>query len=71
MDDLIRRQAAVDLIESHLRIATEPYQLTRTDKVMNHAFEIAAQSVGFMHMGIRLSVWTEHTDFAQVAVRKW
>ena len=45
MDDLIRRQAAVDLIESHLRIATEPYQLTRTDKVMNHAFEIAVSCV--------------------------
>lgn len=45
MDDSISRQGAIDSIESHLRIATEPYQLTLKDKIMNHAFEIAISCV--------------------------
>ena len=43
--DLIDRRAAIDAIEKHIRTAEEPYQLTDADKVMNHAFEIAASCV--------------------------
>ena len=45
MNDLISRQAAIDAIESHIRTAEEPYQLSQTEKVLNHAFEIAASCV--------------------------
>ena len=45
MKDLIERQAAIEAIEKHIRTAEEPYQLTDADKVMNHAFEIAASCV--------------------------
>ena len=45
MNDLIDRQAAIDAIESHIRTAEEPYQLSQTEKVLNHAFEIAASCV--------------------------
>ena len=45
MDDLISRQAAIDVIESHIRTAEEPYQLTQTDKVLNYAFEVSASCV--------------------------
>ena len=45
MDDLISRRAAIDAIESHIRTAEEPYQLSQTEKVLNHAFEIAASCV--------------------------
>ena len=45
MKDLIERQAAIEAIEKHIRTAEEPYQLTYADKVMNHAFEIAASCV--------------------------
>ena len=45
MKDLIKRQAAIEAIEKHIRTAEEPYQLTYADKVMNHAFEIAANCV--------------------------
>ena len=43
--DTISRQAAIDAIESHIRTAEEPYQLSQTEKVLNHAFEIAASCV--------------------------
>ena len=43
--DLISRQAAIDRIESHLRVGDELYPLTDTDKVLNHGFEIAASCV--------------------------
>lgn len=43
--DLISRQAAIDAIESHIRTAEEPYQLTRADEILNHAFEISASCV--------------------------
>ena len=45
MSDLISRQAAIDAIESHIRTAEEPYQLTRADEILNHAFEISASCV--------------------------
>lgn len=45
MRDLISRQAAIDAIESHIRTAEEPYYLHDTDKIMNHAFEVAASCV--------------------------
>ena len=45
MSDLISRSAAIEAIEKHIRTAEEPYQLTDADKVMNHAFEIAASCV--------------------------
>ena len=45
MNDLISRSAAIEAIEKHIRTAEEPYQLTDADKVMNHAFEIAASYV--------------------------
>lgn len=45
MNDLIDRQAAIDAIKSHIRTAKEPYQLSQTEKVLNHAFEIAASCV--------------------------
>lgn len=45
MHDLISRQAAIDSIEKHIRTGDEPYLLTRTDKILNHAFEIAASCV--------------------------
>ena len=44
-NDLISRSAAIEAIEKHIRTAEEPYQLTYADKVMNHAFEIAASCV--------------------------
>ena len=43
--DLIDRQAAIDAIESHIRTAEEPYQLTQADKVLNHAFEVSASCI--------------------------
>ena len=45
MDDLISRQAAIERIESHIRVGDELYPLTDTDKILNHAFEIAASCV--------------------------
>ena len=45
MDEMISRSAAIEAIEKHIRTAEEPYQLTYADKVMNHAFEIAASCV--------------------------
>ena len=45
MSDLIDRQAAIDRIEEHLRFGDELYPLTETDKILNHAFEIATSCV--------------------------
>jgi len=44
-DDAISRQAAIERIESHIRVGDELYPLTDTDKILNHAFEIAASCV--------------------------
>lgn len=44
-DDLISRQAAIDAIEKHIRTAEEPYRLKDTDRILNHAFDIAASCV--------------------------
>lgn len=41
MSDLISRQAAISLIESHMRTAEEPYQRATRNKIMNYAFEVA------------------------------
>ena len=43
--DTISRQAAINRIESHIRTGDELYPLTDTDKILNHAFEIAASCV--------------------------
>lgn len=45
MSDLIDRQAAIDRIEEHIRFGDELYPLTETDRILNHAFEIAASCV--------------------------
>ena len=45
MDDLISRKEAIEKIESHTRVGDELYPLTDTDKILNHAFEIAASCV--------------------------
>lgn len=45
MNDLISRHEAINEIEHHIRTAEQPYQLTDTDRIMNHAFEIAASCV--------------------------
>jgi hypothetical protein len=45
MSDLISRKAAIEKIESHTRVGDELYPLTDTDKILNHAFEIAASCV--------------------------
>ena len=45
MKDLISRQAAIDRIEEHIRVGDELYPLTETDRILNHAFEIAASCV--------------------------
>lgn len=45
MSDLIDRQAAINEIEHHIRTAEQPYQLTDADRIMNHAFEIAASCI--------------------------
>lgn len=45
MNDLISRQSAIDAIEKHIRTVEEPYQLTDTDRILNHAFDIAASCV--------------------------
>ena len=45
MADLIDRKSAIDSIEKHLRFVDELYPLTETDRIMNHAFEIAASCV--------------------------
>lgn len=45
MSDYISRQAAIDAIEKHIRTAEEPYQLTDTDRILNHAFDVAASCV--------------------------
>lgn len=41
----IDRQAAINEIEHHIRTAEQPYQLTDADRIMNHAFEIAASCI--------------------------
>ena len=43
--DCISRQSAINSIEKHLRLGDELYPLTDTDKVLNHAFAIAASCV--------------------------
>lgn len=45
MNDLISRKTAIEKIESHTRVGDELYPLTDTDKILNHAFEIAASCV--------------------------
>ena len=45
MSDLISRKEAIEKIESHTRVGDELYPLTDTDKILNHAFEIAASCV--------------------------
>lgn len=45
MNDYIDRQAAIDSIEKHIRTGDELYPITSTDKILNHAFEIAASCV--------------------------
>lgn len=45
MADLIDRNSAIDSIEKLLRQGDELYPLTETDRIMNHAFEIAASCV--------------------------
>ena len=45
MEDTISRKKAIDSIEKHLRFGDELYPLTDTDKVLNHAFAIAASCV--------------------------
>lgn len=45
MSDTISRKAAIDSIESHIRMVEEPYTLSREEKAMNHAFEVAASCV--------------------------
>ena len=45
MNDLISRKEAIEKIESHTRVGDELYPLTDTDKILNHAFEIAASCV--------------------------
>ena len=45
MSDLISRKEAIDSIESHLRVVDELYPLTRTDEILNYAFEVAASCV--------------------------
>lgn len=43
--DCVERQAAIYSIESHIRTGDELYSLTDADKILNHAFEIAASCV--------------------------
>lgn len=43
--DCVARRAAIDRIESHIRTGDELYPLTDADKILNHAFEIAASCV--------------------------
>lgn len=57
MTDLISRQAAIKAIESHLRVGDEVYPLTRTDKILNHAFEIAASCVYNLPTAERVGKW--------------
>lgn len=57
MSDLISRQAAIEAIESHLRVGDEVYPLTRTDKILNHAFEIAASCVYNLPTAERVGKW--------------
>lgn len=45
MSDLISRAAAIDAIESHIRLGDELYPLTRTDEILNYAFEVAASCI--------------------------
>lgn len=45
MSDTIDRQAAINEIEHHIRTAEQPYQLTDANRIMNHAFEIAASCI--------------------------
>ena len=45
MSDLISRKEAIEKIESHTRVGDELYPLTDTDKILSHAFEIAASCV--------------------------
>ena len=55
--DTISRQAAIDSIEKHLRLGDELYPLTDTDKVMNHAFAIAASCVYNLPSAQRTGRW--------------
>ena len=45
MDDNISRADAIEAIEKHIRTAEEPYRLTGTDRILNHAFDVAASCV--------------------------
>ena len=45
MADLVDRNSAIDSIEHLLRQGDELYPLTETDRIMNHALEIAASCV--------------------------
>ena len=45
MSDYISKEAAINRIEEHLRQGDEIYPLSDTDRIMNHAFEIAASCV--------------------------
>lgn len=62
MSDLISRQAAIEAIESHLRVGDEVYPLTRTDKILNHAFEIAASCVYNLPTAERVGKWIKNAD---------
>lgn len=57
--DLISREAAIEAIESHLRVGDEVYPLTRTDKILNHAFEIAASCVYNLPTAEKVGKWVE------------
>lgn len=65
MSDLISREAAIEAIESHLRVGDEVYPLTRTDEILNHAFEIAASCVYNLPAVEKVGKWERkwHTLF--------
>ena len=71
MSDLISRQAAIDSIEKHIRFGDELYPLTETDRILNHAFEIAASCVYNLPSAERKKgKWIEDAETYYKAVNK-
>ena len=66
MNDYISRQAAIDAIESHIRVGDELYPLTHDDRVNNWGFEVSASCVYNLPSAdvkkIEHGYWINHTS---------
>lgn len=69
--DCVSRKAAIDSIEKHLRFGDELYPLTDTDKVLNHAFSIAASCVYNLPSAQPEIKPIDYQDCANAMLRMW